>query len=170
MHYYVDGYNVIHKSSMLRPLAQMDYEAAREAFIERVAQLCATTQQEVTVVFDGQARHLPERVPHQQGVKNLHIFFSPGHLTADAVIERAVYKATNRLEICVVSNDRGLRDLCRNMGALTMEADSFLATVKEIRQDIRHNMERTRAPSPASLQDVLDPESMERLRQLRDLL
>ena len=170
MHYYVDGYNVIYKSSTLRPLAVQDYESAREALIDKVAQLCATTQQDVTVVFDGQARHLPELAPHQRGVKSLHIVYSPKHLTADAVIERAVYQAKNRLEVCVVSNDRGLRDLCRNLGALTMEADSFLETVREIRQDIQQNMARTQRPSPAQLPDLLNPESLERLRRLREKL
>jgi predicted RNA-binding protein with PIN domain len=170
MRYYVDGYNVIYKSSVLRPLALQDYEAAREALIDMVAQLCAATHQHITIVFDGKAQHFPALPPHQRGAKTLHVVYSSNSLSADSVIEREVYKAPNRLELCVVSNDRGLRDLCRNMGALTMEADSFLATVNEVSQDIHQNLERTRAPAPASLQDVLDPESMERLRRLRDEL
>ncbi|MBI3119303.1 MAG: NYN domain-containing protein, partial [Candidatus Hydrogenedentes bacterium] len=100
MHYYIDGYNVIHKSSLLRPLAQQDFETARESLIDKVAQLCAAAQQECTIVFDGQAAYHPELAPHQRAVHNLHIYYSPKTISADAVIERWVYKAKNRLEVC----------------------------------------------------------------------
>ncbi len=50
--YYIDGYNVIHHSSMLRPLADQDFEAAREAFIEKVGRFCVATGNEAKIIFD----------------------------------------------------------------------------------------------------------------------
>jgi len=170
VHYYIDGYNVLHKSATLRPLMMQDFESAREALIDKVAHFCTATGKEATIVFDGQARHRPEIAPHQRGVRGLHVLYSPHSISADTVIERAVYKAPHRIDLVVVSNDHGLRDLCRNMGALVMQADNFLATVRESRSDIRAALARTRPISPPVLEDHLDADTVARLKALRDKL
>ncbi len=169
--YYIDGYNVLHKSSELRPLARQDLETAREALIDKVAVYCAATGSRVHLVFDGRGQHQPEKVAHHRGVDGLEIIYSPAGLTADAYIERAVYKAAHRLSLVVVSNDRGLRDLCRNMGALTMEADSFIETVREAGRDTSERAAGThRDSNPAHLEERLDPATVARLEQLKNLL
>ncbi|HPA41713.1 MAG TPA: NYN domain-containing protein, partial [Candidatus Hydrogenedentes bacterium] len=52
-HYLVDGYNVLHTSSVLRPLALRDFEAARESLVEKLVRFCSAANRAVTVVFDG---------------------------------------------------------------------------------------------------------------------
>ncbi len=167
--YYVDGYNVLHKSSLLRPLALEDFEAARDALIDKVALFCVGSGKRAVIVFDGRGRHQPQNAPPPPGVSGLEIVYSPANLSADAVIERMVYKAGNRLDIVVVSNDRGLREVCRGMGALVMEADNFLATVRETKQGITGAMQKSRKdPAPDRLEDRLDPETIARLKATKE--
>jgi len=168
--YYVDGYNVLHKSRMLQPLLRRSLETAREALIDRIAQFCVSTSNEVILVFDGQTAHQASEVDHYRGVRNLTVLYAPATHSADTEIERRVYQERNRLGVVVVSNDRGLRDLCRGMGALTMETESFLASTRETRQEMESVIARTRKESPSFLEDGLSPEAREALLRLKDKL
>lgn len=168
--FYIDGYNVIHRSKTLRPLAERDFEGAREALIDRVAEICTALGRNAIVVFDGRGRHQPEKAHHGRHVPGLEVLYAPASTTADAVIERCVYQASNKLDLVVVSGDRGLRDLCRNMGALVMDADNFLATSKEIDKDVRTLAARTRQAAPAFLEESLDARSLDALQALKDKL
>ncbi len=168
--YYIDGYNVLHKSRLLRPLAMQDFESAREGLIDKVATLCMATGRHATIVFDGQGRHLPEVMAHYRGVPHLKVLYSPSMHTADTIIERIVYKLPNRLEAVVVSNDRGLRDACRFMGALVMEADHFLETVRESRRDISQSLAHRRRSSPNHLEKRLDADALGYLQRLKKKL
>lgn len=170
--YYIDGYNVLHKSALLRPLVIKDFEAARDALIEKVAGFCVAVNKHAVIVFDGRGEHRqPERSIPKVPVKGLEILYSPADLSADAVIERMVYKAANRLEVVVVSNDRSLRDLCRNLGSLTMEADHFLGTVRETREDTTQALKNLqKAAKPNHIEDCLDAKTLDQLRKLRDQL
>ena len=169
--YYIDAYNILHKSPLLRPLAREDFESAREALVDKVAAFCAATGKLAVVVFDGQGRHHPEQVSHNRGVAGLQVLYSPTNLSADAVIERSVYQEKNRLEVVVVSNDRGLRELCAGMGALVMEAGHFIATMREARGDTSATAANTRLGEPLQhLEDRLDSETRGRLEALRETL
>jgi predicted RNA-binding protein with PIN domain len=171
--YYIDGYNVVHHSSLLRPLAFEDFESARETLIDKVAQFCVISGKRATIVFDGRGKHHyhPEAVEHFREAPGLEVLYSPTSLSADAVIERLVYRAPNRLEVVVVSNDRGLRDLCRNLGALTMEADYFLSTMQESKQQSSASLQDTRRQDNAPrIEDNLDPETRARLEALKKRL
>lgn len=168
--YYIDGYNVLHKSRMLRPLMDTDAETAREGLLDKVAHFCSTSQAKVIVIFDGRSKQIPETVAHHRSVKNLVVRYAPHHITADTLIEREVYSRSNRLDVVVVSNDRGLRDLCSGMGALTMEADSFLTTCRESRTETSRAVTRQRKEQPAFIEDSLDPEALDKLKALRDRL
>lgn len=169
-HYYIDGYNVVHKSNILKPLINQDLEAAREALIEKVAQFCTATGHQATIVFDGRSRHQPNATPDPKTVPGLNIIFSPSNLTADAVIERNVYKAQDRLNLVVVSNDQGVRDLCRGLGALVMEPDYFLQSARESRQGVTETLKRTQKEKPDFLESLLDQDTLNHLKNLKDKL
>lgn len=168
--FYIDGYNVIHRSKSLRPLANSDFEAAREALIDRVAEICTALGRNAVIVFDGRSRHLPEHVDHGRRVAGLQVVYAPASKTADAVIERYVYQSHDKMNLVVVSGDRSLRDLCRNMGALVMDADNFLATSKEIDRDVQTLAARTRQSTPAFLEDSLNGRSLDALAALKKKL
>jgi len=170
-HYYIDGYNVLHMSAVLRPLLQRDFEAAREALIDKVALFCTATGNRATVVFDGRGMHHGEPVAHGRGVAQLEVVYTPGRLTADAYIERLAYQAKQRREITVVSSDAGIRALCSGLGALVMDADNFLKTVRELRTEMDGALKRGKAPGAiARVEDGLDADSLARLRTLRKSL
>ncbi|HPO11847.1 MAG TPA: NYN domain-containing protein [Candidatus Hydrogenedentes bacterium] len=169
--YYIDGYNVLHSSSLLRPLAIKDFEAARDALVDKVAAFCVATGKQAVIVFDGRGKHQPERAPTAPHVKGLEILYSPHHLSADAVIERMIYKTHNRLDTVVVSSDQGMRDLCRNMGALTMAADNFLQEVRETRNDTARTLSSLdKKADPPRIEDRLDDSTMARLSALKEKL
>ena len=172
-HYLVDGYNVVHHSSVLRPLAIKNFEAAREAFVEKLVGFCLATRHRVTVVFDGRDQYA--RIHDGQsarGVPGLEIVYSPGHLSADAVIERTVYNTPKRLECIVVSNDNSLRNLCRGLGSMSMDADHFIKTVRDHQGQLREglSLHSRNAAQPTLLEDRLDASAMEGLKALRDKL
>lgn len=168
--YYIDGYNVLHKSRRLRPLISADNETAREGLIDKVAHLCSTTRTRAVIVFDGRGKNVPETVEHYRGVPNLEVRYAPHNSSADAVIERAVYRHTNRLEVVVVSNDRGLRDLCAGMGALVMGSDSFLDTCRDSRSETTQVLTKSRNEQAAFIEDGLSEDAIAALKRLRDSL
>lgn len=167
--YYVDGYNILHASSALRPVARRDFERAREMLIDKIALLCINTGKRVVVVFDGRG-HRSEQVPHGRDAAGLEVVYASGNQTADAYIERQVYLFPDKFDVVVVSNDRGMRDLCRGMGALVMEADNFLAETRESREFVDTAIQDSRRPSPTRLEDHLDGDVLAKLRSLRERL
>ncbi len=173
-HYYIDGYNVLYKSRQLRPLAMQDFESAREALVDKVAPFCVATGKRVTIVFDGRGQSGQDSVGDNRGVGLLEVIYAPEGRTADAYIERRVYKTAKRLNVVVVSNDHGLRDLCQGMGSLVMESESFLQSVREVRSetmDAFHDTRPNRATAhDDNLEHRVDPAAREQLQALRDKL
>src|SRR5690606_369734 len=99
--YYIDGYNVVHHAPTLVDLARHDLERARETLVDCVAHFCSLTGERARVVFDGVgSRPQPTRRPTAPGVE---VIYAPAHKSADAYIERAVYKTADRREIIVVT-------------------------------------------------------------------
>tara|TARA_R110001592_G_scaffold188853_3_gene434257 strand:+ start:237 stop:755 length:519 start_codon:yes stop_codon:yes gene_type:complete len=166
----VDGYNILHKCSWLKSLLRHDLETAREALIDKVAHFCSHSGTRVTIVFDGRGRKIPEKVAHNRSVGSLKILYSPSQLTADSVIERMVYETPRKMDVVVVTNDRGVRDLCRGMGALVMDAQNFLSCIQESSRATSETVKRTQAPMPHHLGDRLDASSLEALDRLRKKL
>ncbi len=71
----------------------------------------------------------------------------------------------------VVSNDRGLREQCRHMGALTMDADHFLSSVREVRRENEETINRLPGDSKgAHLEDRISADALAQLKKLRDQL
>jgi predicted RNA-binding protein with PIN domain len=170
-HYFIDAYNVMHKSSLLRPVAAENLERAREMLLDKVVCFCMSGSKEVTVVFDGRQEEQSLSVQAVNGhVAGMQIIFSPANTSADSVIERLIYQQRNRMQCIVVSNDGGLRSLCRGMGALTMEADSFLTSVRQFQQSAKAVIEKQKDTHATLLEDRLNPESMRALEALRSKL
>ncbi|NUM53624.1 MAG: NYN domain-containing protein [Candidatus Hydrogenedentes bacterium] len=168
--YLIDAYNVMYQCPQLRPLARRDFEAARDALVDRVSRYCGTTGEPAKVIFDGRGR-TPELHTPYRGAPGLEVIYSPGHLTADAVIEREVYSAHNRREIVVVSGDRGIRDLCRGLGSLVMAPEHFLNMIDEVltrsSAHLRTSYERF---STNLLEDRLPDHAREKLTKLKKKL
>lgn len=168
--YLIDGYNVIHHCRQLQPLARRDFEAARDALVERVSKYCSLSGDPTKVIFDGRGQKKEQHTPHR-GAPGLEVIYSPGHLTADAIIEREVYAAHNRREMVVVTGDRGIRNLCRGLGALVMAPEHFLGMIDEglarSSAQLRNVYERF---STNLLEERLSEHGREKLERLRKRL
>lgn len=170
-HYLIDAYNVIHKSSMLRPIAEFDLERARDMLLDVVQCFCLMGDYQVTVVFDGRRENQTTATnAYTNRYRKIHLVYSPHTITADTVIERLVYKERNRMNCVVVSNDRSLRALCQGMGALTMEADNFLESVKHIQQAAQNFISKRNKSKALLLEDQLSLENLQMLQLLRNRL
>lgn len=169
-HYYIDGYNVLHRSRALKAAASASLEAARDSMVDLVAAFCASSQNPCTLVFDGKGERA-ERQTSQRGVERFEVVYAARAQTADSWIERAVYKDADRRDAVVVSGDRGITDLCMGMGSLAMTPDAFLAAVEEQSQRVRDQVERTSSTrSMGNIEDTLDSGARERMHALRQRL
>ena len=166
--YYIDGYNVIHHSSYLRPLAESDFETARDELIEKVAHYCGAKNIRAKIVFDGRGQGAPRPEAHPR-VAGVEIVYSSKHQSADTLIERAVYQSGDKRELIVVTADRGIRDQCMGMGALVMSPENFLRTVYEGFEDISHRISRSQTNRDLGLvEDRLSDESRRTLEGFKD--
>ena len=168
--YFIDGYNVIYHSSLLRPLVSESIEIAREALINKVERFCSISGERAKIFFDGRGRHEQLAVSSDK-VPGLDIVFSHGDLSADALIERLVYQASNKREIIVVSADNGIRELCRGIGSFVMSSDNFLQKVREAISDMGTTLDlKHQDSSSPRIEDHLDETTLERLKKLKDSL
>jgi predicted RNA-binding protein with PIN domain len=112
----VDGDNTLR---MLR-LVRGNDSGPGEQFLQRLELAAAAKDWEVTVVFDG-----PERFLRRESGP-LMVRYAPPPQTADTLIERLVYKATDRAQVVVVTHDRAEADLVLGLGARVWSADRLL--------------------------------------------
>ena len=166
--YYIDGYNVIHFSSVLKPIAARDFEAAREALIDKVATFCAATGHKAKIVFDGRGHRVPPARP-RPGVPGLKVMYSHGGKSADAIIERTIYESGDRRNTIVVTGDRGIRSFCQGLGALVMEPDNFISSVRSHADDARASIAQMKRPDTQNrLENRVDEDTLTKLARLRD--
>ena len=165
--YFVDGYNLLHFASEWKDLARDDLEAAREALVDAIGKWCDASGGRAKIVFDGRGRRteaseLAEHLPHVE------VLYSSRHLSADAIIERAVYEAPERDRVVVVSADRGILDLCRGMGAMSMRPEYFLESLNEATGKLSARIRQNEGlGSLGSIEEHLDKEQREKLEKFR---
>lgn len=169
MAYLVDGYNVLHHAPAFASLLRRDFETARDSFVERLACFSRSRGCAVRIVFDGKG----ERQSRTEGPATLEnggfdVIYSPGHHTADVVIERLAYTAASRRDVVVVTADRAIRQLCQGMGTLIVGPENFMATVNEALDETRTSVQRTQANAPlARVEDRMSGTTRDGLLALR---
>ncbi|HIA48393.1 MAG TPA: hypothetical protein EYN96_10600 [Candidatus Hydrogenedentes bacterium] len=164
--YYIDGYNVLHHSSELEELMRDHFEVARDQLIDRIVHWCAASGEKANIIFDGQGKRT-EASPNHPDTKLVEILFSSKHLTADMIIERAVFQSSRRESIIVVSADRGITDLCMGKGALVMHPRHFWESIRESDSETRRSVAKTQTTRMGSLEDTLDDSAREHLERIR---
>jgi uncharacterized protein len=165
--YYIDGYNIIHHSDSLRKLLNTDFEIARNKLVEKIIRWCAATGNRGILIFDGQGKRMEES-PNHPATDLVKILFTSKHKTADSIIERAVYKSKNKNRVIVVSADRAITDLCMGMGALVMNPQHFLTSIQESKNETRRAISNTQTTQIGTLEDRMDPDTIEKLRKMRE--
>jgi len=167
----VDGYNIIHAWPALHAtLRERGLEDARRQLVSALAEYAAQTGVAVTVVFDAHAR--PGAIPPTEKFDGVTVLFGSKRATADHVIERAAYRASQRGEgadVVVATDDRLERDVVAGMGVATMGARALEAEVARVAGGVDEETKRMRAESRRStrLEDGLDAETRRRLERIR---
>jgi predicted RNA-binding protein with PIN domain len=148
----------------------VNFEGARDALIEQVSVFCSHAHHHAKIVFDGRGKRSDSAIPFR-AAEGLEVVYSPGHQNADSYIERSVYNASKRSDLVVVSGDRSLRNTCYNLGALVMDPDNFLTTVRDTlkeSRDVRHSSQPSKLDS--RVEDRLDSRSVDLLNALKSKL
>jgi predicted RNA-binding protein with PIN domain len=167
----VDGYNIIHAWPALHTtLRERGLEDARRQLVSALSEYAAQTGIAVTVVFDAHSR--PGGLPSTEQSEGVTVLFGSKRATADHVIERAAYKASQRGEgadVVVATDDRLERDVVGAMGVATMGARALEAEVARVAGGVDTEARRMRDDSRRSsrLEDGLDPEIRRKLERIR---
>jgi len=140
----VDGYNVVHAwTSLKRLLSESSLEATRDRLIERLAVLGMISGESVTVVFD--AHHSAAMASSEDDVDGVHVVFTRRGHSADRVIERLAYEASNAGDvITVATSDRFQRDLVRGMGGAVISALELERRVIDAENEMTRRVNRYR--------------------------
>ena len=140
----VDGYNVVHAwTSLKRLLSEASLEATRDRLIERLAVLGMVSGESVTVVFD--AHHSAAMASSEDDVDGVHVVFTRRGHSADRVIERLAYEASNAGDvITVATSDRFQRDLVRGMGGAVISALELERRVIDAENEMTRRVKRYR--------------------------
>jgi predicted RNA-binding protein with PIN domain len=167
----VDGYNIIHAWPALKAtMRERGLEDARRQLVSAMSEYAAQTGVAVTVVFDAHSR--PGALPSIEQFEGVTVLFGSKRASADHVIERAAYKASQRGEgadVVVATDDRLERDVVGAMGVATMGARALEAEVARVAGSVDVETRRMRDDSRRSsrLEDGLDPEIRGRLERIR---
>ena len=138
----VDGYNVIHAWPQLkRLLGDASLEAARDRLVERLSVFGLVAGVDVTVVFD--AHHSAARTNSEELIEGVHVLFTRKGHSADHVIERIAYDASQSGDaITVATSDRFQRDLVRGMGGAVISAPELERRVVEAELELGRRVQK----------------------------
>jgi uncharacterized protein len=167
----VDGYNIIHAWPALNvTMRTRGLEDARRQLVTALSEYSAQTGVAVTVVFDGQSR--PGGLPTTEKTDGVTVRFGTKRASADHVIERAAYQASQRGEgadVVVATDDRLERDVVGGMGVATMGARALEVEVARVAGGVNTETKRMRDDSRRAtrVEDGLDPEVRRRLERIR---
>lgn len=127
----IDGYNVMHAHPEYGALARSDIDSARARLVSDLTAL-ASSEDRVTVVFDGGGNPHSDGAPHHIG--GLTVLFSPAGKTADTVIESLAQRARERdEEVMVITSDGATRDAVRSGSVSIRSSESFLSDIDHAR-------------------------------------
>jgi len=165
----VDGYNLIHASESLQPLAREDLEAAREQLIEVLIEYSARQELEVELVFDAASRGGPARSESRS--KYLKVTFTAGGKTADSYIESLAYRL-ERIEhgsVRVVTGDYHQQKVAGGAGLLRVSSREFLEEMRDAREQESRERGRTATrPFRVRMDKRLPDDIREALLRLRE--
>jgi predicted RNA-binding protein with PIN domain len=83
---------------------------------------------DVSIVFDGSKRF--GHIPSGQTESGINVIFSKNGKSADTVIERMIYKLSDKSTALVVTSDRLVRMMIGGMGARSVSAEEFELMIK----------------------------------------
>ncbi len=194
--YLIDGYNVLHQflghhQEPNRPVrspsdkkrhghdyggaegegrpssgpAAVDLEDERRRLLDRIASYMGGTVDRAIVVFDSHSQVLQKM---ESATRNVDVYFGSFSRSADSIIEREVYALSTGETVVVVSSDYQLQKTIFLPNVIRRSSRQFVADLQEHTKRIA-NPENCITMSHR-IEERVDPETVERLKALRDEL
>lgn len=166
----VDGYNVIRSGSRYRDIELPDYtddrfNAARERLLLDVADFVGR-RMEAVIVYDAAARTGARSRTERHGM--VRVMFTSKGQSADNLIERLAHDAREKgIETVVVTSDATIQDTVFGGGVDRMSAEGFCQDV-ESEEIARQEDDSPEIAVKRTIADRIPPETLERLKRLRD--
>lgn len=123
----IDGYNLLHQVDELSELIRTDIMAARHRLVRMIENTALRMASQTTIVFDGREAGSDPSLT----AKHLEVYFSPGNMSADTIIERLVSRFEHPEKILVVTSDHAEHATVSSAGAQVMSSQEFIARSKQ---------------------------------------
>jgi len=162
----VDGYNVIHANAELAAIAADSIDMAREKLCDALCEFSALSRYTIIVVFDA---HLVaggmESVSAERGIE---IVFTKEAETADSYIERAaIRRRAKNTKITVATSDLLEQIIIIGSGAARISAQDLWTEIQTTRARVLERYKKTRPIKKNPLESFLDPQTAQRLEEMR---
>lgn len=180
----IDGYNVLRTSDRYAKLAGQApnfkdwtdeiWNAAREALLNDVLQIIEKTDQ-AFIIYDAAKRISRDDANSLESkIKNVEIIFTEKDETADARIQKLSHTFREKgMEVQIVSSDLGIQDATMHAGVTRTSSREFSNNAQENIQESKMQTISSNSQHPemrSKIEDIVDNEVAEQLRQLRDSL
>ena len=130
----IDGYNLIHADEHLKSTSLFSLEKAREELMDMLSNYVSYTKTELLLVFDAYlVKDGAEKEFMRDGYK---VVFTKADQTADAYIEKMMYKLGPDYSIRMVTDDRLLQFSAVHSGISRMTSREFLEELTRIGNEI----------------------------------
>ena len=163
--YIVDGYNLLHY--LFPGVGKDELFARRDWLLDRLAGYVALRGAGAMLVFDGRGPETTSSRPIPGA--DVEMVFAGGRFTADTLIARRTASRAPDTSVVVVSGDQEVQRTAARAGVRRMtprELASELAETASLGQALDSAPDSHRMRS--RLEDKVDPETLSKLRRLRD--
>lgn len=170
--YIVDGYNLLHH--LFPGVGKDELFARRDWLLDRLAGFAALRGAGALLVFDGRGAETTSSRPIPGA--DIEVVFAGGRFTADTLIARRTAARSPDTRVVVVSGDQEVQRAAARAGVSRMAPRELAAELAEGPEELSGPSSSGQALDSASdshrmrsrLEDKVDPETLERLRRLRD--
>ena len=163
--YIVDGYNVLH--AVFPGIGRDELFARREWLAGKLAEYGAVQGAAVVLVFDGRGKESTSQRPIRGA--DLEVCFAGGRFTADTLIARRIAQQPADVAVTVVSADQEVQRTAAKAGVSRMTPRELAAELTSPAQSGQAlDSARDSHTMPSRLEDKVDPETLRRLKELRE--
>ena len=131
----VDGYNIIHGWPMLKELAAINLNSARDLLMDILCNYQGYTGKMVILVFD--AYKIKGNAGSVLDYRNIHVVYTKDAETADMYIEKVTHKLGRKHNVVVATSDALEQMIVLGNGATRLSATGLFEEIQRMEQEIR---------------------------------
>ncbi len=151
----IDGYNLLHASSVFGRHGRTSLERSREALLDWLARVLEEPQrQRTTVVFD--AREAPPGLPDTLQKHGLQIRFAPRGGEADELLELLILEHSSPRNLVVVSSDHRVQRAARRRRAQAIDSELWVVAIQRTHETGATESAERQEPPVTDIQAWLD--------------